>query len=131
MQEKRKISGSAAGMEVNLKKSVTEMLVLLLLRERDMYAGEVRDELDRRSCGLCGIVFPYSALYRMLDYEYLCERNPKRIAPDGRRRQYYGITERGQAHLEELLACYRRFMDGVTAVIEACREPDENGEGNT
>ena len=80
MQEKRKISGSAAGMEVNLKKSVTEMLVLLLLRERDMYAGEVSDELDRRSCGLCGIVFPYSALYRsaagsITDFPSVCLRH--------------------------------------------------------
>ena len=34
-------SGSAAGMEENMKKAVAEMLVLFLLNERDMYIGEI------------------------------------------------------------------------------------------
>lgn len=115
-------------MEDNLKKSVTEMLVLLLLRERDMYAGEISSELRRRSGGRCGIVFPYSTLYRMLDYGYLSERLPKRVAPDGRRRQYYGITESGSAYLDSLLDCYQRFTGGVDALLQSAAHPAEGQE---
>lgn len=129
MPEKPKKSGSSAGMEDNLKKSVTEMLVLLLLRERAMYAGEISSELSARSGGLCSIVFPYSALYRMLDFGYLCEQTPKRIAPDGRRRQYYGITAAGETHLESLLTCYRRFTGGVDAVLRSTGHRAGNQEG--
>ena len=128
MPEKPKRSGSSAGMEDNLKKSVTEMLVLLLLREREMYAGEITAELNRRSGGLCGIVFPYSTLYRMLDFGYLCEQSPKRVAPDGRRRQYYRITAEGRAHLNNLLACYRRFTGGVEAVLRSAVDSIESQE---
>lgn len=128
MPEKTKKSGSSAGMEDNLKKSVTEMLVLLLLREREMYAGEISAELNKRSGGLCGIVFPYSTLYRMLDFGYLCEQSPKRIAPDGRRRQYYRITDTGKAHLEDLLACYRRFSGGVDAVMRSAAPYSNDSE---
>ena len=39
-------SGSAAGMEENMKKAVAEMLVLFLLNERDMYTGEILEELE-------------------------------------------------------------------------------------
>lgn len=129
MPEKAKKSGSSAGMEDNLKKSVTEMLVLLLLREREMYAAEIAAELTARSGGACGVVFPYSTLYRMLDFGYLSEQTPKRIAPDGRRRQYYGITADGRAHLESLLDCYQRFTRGVAAVLRSAEDQTGIQEG--
>ena len=44
-------SGSVQGLEENLKKAVSEMLVLFLLNEREMYIGEIPDELERRSDG--------------------------------------------------------------------------------
>ena len=34
-------SGSVQGLEENLKKAVSEMLVLFLLNEREMYIGEI------------------------------------------------------------------------------------------
>ena len=51
-------SGSSQGMEDNLKKAVTEMLVLVLLDDRDMYAGELLQNLEQRSGGALSIVFP-------------------------------------------------------------------------
>ena len=79
-------SGSAAGMEENMKKAVAEMLVLFLLHERDMYIGEIPEELEKRSGGTFHIVFPYSVIYRMVKFDYI-EELKKRIAPDGRKRQ--------------------------------------------
>lgn len=125
MSEKTQKSGSAAGMEDNLKKAVSEMLVLLLLRERDMYIGEITDELRLRSGGACGIVFPYSILYRMQNFGYIEERR-KQTAPDGRRRQYYGLTTEGETHLLALLACYDRFSSGVTALLRSAAPKEES-----
>ena len=98
-------SGSSQGMEDNLKKAVTEMLVLTLLKGEDMYAGQILESMERRSGGALNIVFPYAVLYRL-------------IAPDGRRRQYYQITEQGWRYVDELTGLYRRFIGGVELLLE-------------
>ena len=66
-------SGSSQGMEDNLKKAVTEMLVLVLLDDRDMYAGELLQNLEQRSGGALSIVFPYAVLYRLIGFGYITE----------------------------------------------------------
>lgn len=109
-------SGSVAGMEDNLKKAVAEMLVLFLLNERDMYIGEIPQELTRRSGGSFQIVFPYSIIYRMVKFEYIDECK-KRIAPDGRKRQYYAITDKGKAYLGELRELFQQFSKGVETIL--------------
>ncbi len=109
-------SGSCAGMENNFKKAITELLVLYLLNEREMYINEITNELSRRSEESFQIVFPYAVIYRMLNFGYVIETQ-KHHAPDGRLRQYYGITEVGTSYLEELLASYLRFSDGVAKIL--------------
>ena len=109
-------SGSSFGMEDNLKKAVTEMVVLSLLSREDMYAGQITQAVEERSGGGVSIVFPYSALYRLISAGYIWEAY-KNTAPDGRRRQYYQITEEGRAHLEELLEVYERFTGGVEVLL--------------
>ena len=109
-------SGSAAGMEDNLKKAVAEMLVLFLLNERDMYIGEIPVELERRSGGVFHIVFPYSIIYRMVKFAYI-EELKKRVAPDGRRRQYYAITPRGREYLTQLRGLFAQFTTGVDTIL--------------
>ena len=111
-------SGSLAGMENNFKKAITELLVLFLLDERDMYINEITSELSRRSEEKFQIVFPYAVIYRMARFGYINETR-KQKAPDGRLRQYYGITAEGSAYLRELLAFYTKFTDGVTKILES------------
>lgn len=111
-------SGSLAGMENNFKKAITELLVLFLLDERDMYINEITAELCRRSEEQFQIVFPYAVIYRMVRFGYINETR-KQKAPDGRLRQYYGITDEGSAYLRELLAFYTRFSDGVRKILES------------
>lgn len=110
-------SGSSQGMEENLKKAVTEMLVLALLREEDMYAAQITQALEDRSGGVLTIVFPYAVLYRLIDFGYITEAY-KKIAPDGRRRQYYQITEKGRRYGAELRELYWRFTGGVRLLLE-------------
>lgn len=92
--------------EENLKKALTEMLLLYLLSQREYYIGELTDRLKANSAGALSIVFPYSALYRLQQAEYITETK-KRNAPDGRRRQYYAITDAGCRYLEQLLRTYK------------------------
>lgn len=120
-------SGSVAGMEDNLKKAVAEMLVLFLLNERDMYIGEIPEELNRRSGGKFQIVFPYSIIYRMVKFEYIDECK-KRIAPDGRKRQYYAITENGRTYLKELRGLFRQFSEGIDTILASEGETYEQEE---
>lgn len=121
-------SGSVLGMEENLKKAATEMLVLFLLRERDMYVGEITEELMVRTDGALSIVFPYSVLYRLISFGYIIEAY-KKIAPDGRRRQYFQITEQGISHLKDLRALYRRFTGGIDRLFTTLGEqPHEDEE---
>lgn len=108
---------SVVSLEENLKKALTELLVLKLLSKRDYYIGELTTTLREKSHEILNIVFPYAAIYRMLEDEYITEAK-KRIAPDGRRRQYYQITETGRDYLEHLLETYQRFSHGVAEVLE-------------
>ncbi len=110
-------SGSIQGMEDNLKKAVTEMLVLALLSREDMYAAQITQGLEERSHGALSIQFPYSVLYRLISFGYIVE-GYKKIAPDGRRRQYYQITPRGRAYKKQLVELYQRFSGGVELLLE-------------
>ncbi len=99
-------------MEENLKKALSELLVLALLHQRERYALEISDAMEQYSGGAVSITFPYAILYRMIDQGYIAEL-PKRIAPDGRRRQYYGITDAGRAYFRQNWKIYQEFTAGV------------------
>lgn len=107
---------SSVSLEENLKKAITELLVLSLLARHECYIGELTDIIREKSHGDLNIVFPYAAIYRMLDDEYIMEAK-KRIAPDGRRRQYYQITEKGRKHLDLMLKVYQRFSQCVAGIL--------------
>ena len=104
-------------MEENLKKALSELMVLALLHEREYYALELAPAISEYSGGIISITFPYSILYRMIEQQYIQEL-PKRTAPDGRRRQYYEITDKGRDYLEELLACYQTFSSAISNVLQ-------------
>lgn len=107
-----------ASLEENLKKALTELLVLSLLCRREYYIGELTAEMERLSNGALNIVFPYGVIYRMTRVEYITE-SKKRVAPDGRWRQYYKITEAGREYLSQLLVIYRKFIAGVEDILTA------------
>lgn len=106
----------ANGLEDNLKKALTELLILYLFSEEEHYIGELSPLLEERSHGVLSIVFPYAAIYRISQAGYL-EETKKKTAPDGRLRQYYQITQEGRTHLQDLLATYRLFFQGVDDIL--------------
>ncbi len=116
MMSTKKSENNTPSMEENLKKAITELLILHLLSKQECYIGELADMLHKKSNGALSIVFPYGAIYRLLQSEYI-EELPKRNAPDGRRRQYYRITQKGQDYLNQLLGIYIRFTKGVSDIL--------------
>ena len=114
-------------MEENLKKALSELLVLALLHQRDYHAPELTTAITEHSGGAVSISFPYAILYRMIEQGYIVEK-PKRIAPDGRRRQYFGITEAGRAYFQEGWSVYKTFTAGVDRLVDAVCPPEERGE---
>ena len=109
---------AVSGFEENLKKAMTEMLILHLLSEKECYIGELTDALRTRSNGVLMIVFPYSAIYRLQQSGYISECE-KRLSPDGRRRQYFVITAKGQVYLQQLKAAYVKFSSGVANILSS------------
>ncbi len=71
-----------SGLEENLKKALTELLILFLFNEQEHYIGELSPLLEQRSHGTLSIVFPYAAIYRITKAGYLVETK-KRNAPAG------------------------------------------------
>ena len=114
-------------MEENLKKALSEMLVLALLHERDYYALELSSAIAARSNGAIAVTFPYAILYRMIEQQYIREL-PKRIAPDGRRRQYFGITEAGREYFQKIWAIYKAFTSGVDQLVASVLPTGEGGD---
>ena len=106
----------SSGLEDNLKKALTELLILFLFGEEEHYIGELSPLLEKRSHGVLSIVFPYAAIYRITQSGYLTETK-KKTAPDGRLRQYYAITETGRAYLQKLLETYQAFFQGVNDIL--------------
>lgn len=115
-------SRRAGGLEDNLKKALTELLILFLFSQEEHYIGELADILKNRSHGVLSIVFPYAAIYRITQAGYLTETK-KKIAPDGRLRQYYQITDEGRAHLRALLETYHVFFQGVNDILSGGEAP--------
>lgn len=116
--ETKKGTRFASSLEENLKKALTELMVLKLMSHREYYIGELTQALCKKSGNILSIVFPYGAIYRMSRSGYIAE-SKKRTAPDGRLRQYYTITDTGREYLVQLLETYRRFTTGVEAVLES------------
>ena len=111
-----KLPTTCGSLEENLKKALTELLILHLLDQRDYFIGELTDTLNQQSNGVLKLVFPYSAIYRLMQDEYISESG-KRVAPDGRKRQYFHISQQGREHYRCLKETYHYFIDGINTVL--------------
>lgn len=82
-----------------------------------MYAHQIAQNLYEGSGNRLNIVPPYMLLYRLMENNYVHDLH-KSTAPDGRRRQYYQITEEGRRYLKDLIARYNDFIAGVTLLLK-------------
>ena len=118
-------SGTVSGFRDAFKKAVTELLILRLLRDADMYAYEMQREMERRSAGRLSFNTLYLAIYRLKDLGYIEER--RKALVDGRERVYFGITESGQRRYSELCEEYRRLSAAVEDMLLPGTDGGEEG----
>lgn len=99
----------------NLKKAVTEMLILSFLSKKDMTIYEILNILDKQSNSICKIQYPYGVIYRMSDRGYI-EIAGKSIS-DERRRIHYRITDLGREYLDKVVTEYNTFLSGINMIL--------------
>lgn len=101
-------------LNVQFKKGVLELCVLVLLDKQDRYGYELVQKISDQIAISEGSVYP---LLRRLTKEgyfttYLKE------STEGPSRKYYALTEEGRIYLQELLADWQKFTEGVNQLIE-------------
>ncbi|GGE80904.1 PadR family transcriptional regulator [Priestia taiwanensis] len=101
-------------MNVQFKKGVLELCVLVLLNDKDRYGYELVQKISNNFMISEGSVYP---LLRRLTKEgyfttYLKESS------EGPSRKYYQLTELGKTQLDNLLKDWREFTEGVNKIIE-------------
>ena len=102
-------------MRESLKKAVTEMMVLFLLRQRPMYVYEMSQELERLTGGVYTFNTLYLAIYRLQEHGHITEAGKRET--DNRIRVYFALTEEGQRYLDELLPVYREMTGALDALL--------------
>lgn len=108
-------SGTAAGMRDSIKKAVTEMMVLFLLRQKPMYVYEMSQEMSRLTGGVYTFNTLYLAIYRLQEHGHIAEAGKQEA--DNRIRVYFKLTDAGRRYLDELLPTYREMIGALDALL--------------
>lgn len=103
----------------NLKKGTTELLLLLLLSEADMYGYQLTQEIGARSNQLFilkeGSMYPI--LYRLMEKGYISDRKEK--VGVRRIRVYYHLEAKGYTYLELLKTEYEAIHQGICRIMQS------------
>lgn len=102
--------------ESNLKKSVLQMLLLQCFLNGEHYISEVAEDVNRASDGCFFINTSYKSISRLYQSGYLV-KTQKRKSPDGRARQYYGITQLGRDYLQDMLTIYDTYTASTATIL--------------
>ena len=96
----------------------TTMLVLALLKDKEMYGYQIIEELESRSNSVFklkeGTLYP---ILHSLEKDKLVTAREMET-PGGRTRRYYHITVQGQLHLAARMEEWQVFSDAVTLVLK-------------
>jgi PadR family transcriptional regulator PadR len=101
-------------MNVQFKKGVLELCVLVLTASKDRYGYELVHSISEKFAIAEGTVYP---LLRRLTLEgyfttYLEE------STEGPPRKYYKLSQLGQEYMNQLVSDWSTFSDGVNQIIE-------------
>lgn len=111
--------------QINYRRGIIPLAVLLLLNSRELYGYELVQEMERITEGsivaLEGSLYPI--LYRLEEAGYVT--NEKRQAGKRMMRVYYNITPSGREHLRELVRDYKAVNNGMFRLIELGGMSDE------
>lgn len=111
------------GITDNLKKATLELGLLALLSREDMHIAALTETYNRLTGEQGQIVFPYAAIYRLIEKGYIFESGKRNDA--NRRRQYLSITDEGRAYLKDMKERYERYIAGFDSVLRYSETPAE------
>lgn len=101
----------------NFKRGTVDLVVLSVLKEKDMYGYEIVKAIEEKSGGRyelpLGTLYP--VLYRFLENGYLSDRDE---IVNKRLRKYYHLEKKGQEFYEAALSEYRKISRGVDMITK-------------
>lgn len=107
------------GKVLDLRSSVTEMLLLSLLTGEELYGQELREELRQCSDGffaLSGGTF-YPLLHRLERKGWIAPR--RTVSGAGRHLFCYRLTAQGRQALLEQISLWRQYTHAVEQILSA------------
>lgn len=101
-------------MNVQFKKGVLELCVLVVLCRKDYYGYNLVQAISEKIDISEGTIYP---ILRRLTKDGLFTTYLKE-SEEGPPRKYYQVTDKGREYTEELLGEWNQFVGGVTSIIE-------------
>ena len=101
-------------MNVQFKKGVLELIVLLAVRKNDMYGYELVAEVSKVVSVNEGTIYPL--LKRLTNEKYF--ETYLRESTEGPPRKYYHLTASGVLYMEELRSEWMQLQDGVNSFLK-------------
>ncbi|WP_102693469.1 PadR family transcriptional regulator [Rummeliibacillus pycnus] len=101
-------------MNVQFKKGVLELCVLVLLDKQDRYGYELVHKISNQIEISEGSVYPL--LRRLTKEEYFTTYLQE--SSEGPSRKYYRLTDKGREYLHELIDDWGKFSNGVNQLIK-------------
>ncbi|MCU9613427.1 PadR family transcriptional regulator [Caldibacillus lycopersici] len=101
-------------MNVQFKKGVLELCVLVLLDKKDRYGYELVQKISNQIEISEGSVYPL--LRRLTKEEYFTTYLKE--STEGPSRKYYRLTDKGREYLYELIDEWTEFSNGVNQLIK-------------
>lgn len=105
---------SDSTLNVQFKKGVLELCVLVLLDKKDRYGYELVQKISDQIEISEGSVYPL--LRRLTKEEYFTTYLKE--SSEGPPRKYYTLTDKGKDYLHALLAEWNQFSNGVNQIIK-------------
>lgn len=104
-------------MNAQLKKGVLELIVLELVRQKDMYGYELVEEVSKVVDVNEGTIYPL--LKRMTNEHYF--ETYLRESTEGPPRKYYHLTAAGVLYRDSLEQEWNQLTEKVGAFLKECR----------
>ena len=101
-------------MNVQFKKGVLELIVLLAVRKNDMYGYGLVAEVSKVVSVNEGTIYPL--LKRLTNEKYF--ETYLRESTEGPPRKYYHLTASGVLYMEELRSEWMKLQDGVNSFLK-------------
>lgn len=101
----------------NFKRGTSELLVLYLLQNEDLYGYQIIQSFEQKSNGIYTILEGslYPILYKLVEARYISSYT--KIVGKRRTRRYYHLEDKGRAYLKEILNEYTQITEAINQIL--------------